>query len=122
MPSVVVVEDNELNLKLFHDLLTILKCKVIATKTGSNALGITRSSKPDLVLMDIQLDGMSGIDLIKQIKSSPDLKDIPIIAVSAFAMKHEEMKIRQSGCDLYLAKPVAIEDFFNAVKKFIYKN
>ncbi|MDX1923675.1 MAG: response regulator [Rickettsiaceae bacterium] len=121
MAKILVVEDNDLNMKLFQDLLCLIECEIIGTKTGSNALELCKSSMPDLVLMDIQLDGISGIDLIKEIKSDKDLQDIPVIAISAYAMKNEEAKILQSGCDKYLSKPVSIEDFFSSVKYFLHK-
>jgi two-component system cell cycle response regulator DivK len=116
MPKVLVIEDNLLNMKLFNDLLAILKFEVISTRTGQNAIDLCRSTMPDLILMDIQLDGISGVDLIKEIKNDSELKIIPIIAISAYAMKNEETKILQSGCDKYMSKPISIEDFFSVVK------
>lgn len=116
MPKVLVIEDNLLNMKLFNDLLAILKFEVISTRTGQNAVDLCRSAMPDLILMDIQLDGISGVDLIKEIKNDSELKIIPIIAISAYAMKNEETKILQSGCDKYMSKPISIEDFFSVVK------
>ena len=119
MSKVLVVEDNELNMKLFHDLLTIQKHDVITSRDGINIIDITKSAGPDLILMDIQLNGISGIDLIQDLKKNPDTKHIPIIAISAFAMKQDEATISSCGCDLYLTKPVAINDFFQAVNKFV---
>lgn len=116
MAKVLVVEDNELNMKLFNDLLAILKCESIPTRTGSNALALCRQHMPDLILMDIQLDGISGIDLIREMREDEKLKAIPIVAISAYAMKHEETRILQSGCDQYLSKPMSIEDFFSIVR------
>ncbi len=121
MPKVLVVEDNELNMKLFHDLLSLLKCEIIATRTGSNAIALCRSCMPDLILMDIQLDGISGIDLIQEVKADLLLGNIPIIAISAFAMKNEEAKILESGCDRYISKPMSIEHFFASVKYYLDK-
>ena len=121
MPCVLVVEDNELNMKLFYDLLTLLKCKIITTRTGSNAIDLCRANMPDLILMDIQLDGISGIDLIKKVKTDKTLSKIPVIAVSAYAMKNEELRILQSGCDKYLPKPLSLEDFFSSVKFYLNK-
>lgn len=121
MSCVLVVEDNELNMKLFYDLLSLLKCKIIATRTGSNAIELCRTNMPDLILMDIQLDGISGIDLIKTVKADKTLSNIPVIAVSAYAMKNEEIRIMQSGCDKYLPKPLSLEDFFTAVKFYLNK-
>lgn len=119
IPKVLIVEDNDLNMKLFHDLLSIMKCNVIATSDGTKAVEMIRSVKPDLVLMDIQLGGVSGIDLIKEMKADLVLQHIPVVAVTAYAMSNEEHKIRQSGCDEYLSKPVSIVDFFNVVRMYV---
>jgi len=119
MSKVLIVEDNELNLKLFRDLLTIQEHDVVASKDGLDIMDITTSEKPDLILMDIQLNGISGIDLIKELKDSNSTKHIPIIAITAFAMKSDETRISNSGCDMYISKPVSIENFFKAVNRFI---
>jgi len=122
MATVLIVEDNALNLKLFHDLLMIQNHKVIISKDGVNVLNIVTEKQPDLILMDIQLNGISGIDLIKSLKSEDQTKLIPNIAISAFAMKNEEVKISESGCEMYLSKPVSIDKFFSAVEEFTRKH
>ncbi len=119
MGKVLIVEDNDLNLKLFHDLLMIQKHEVAISRDGLNILDIATKEKPNLILMDIQLNGVSGTDLIKELKNNNTTKHIPIIAITAFAMKHDETKISKSGCDMYISKPVSIDDFFKAVNKFI---
>ncbi len=119
MQRVLVVEDNDLNMKLFQDLLTIKHCDVISSREGHDAFDLAVSEHPDLILMDIQLAGISGIDIIKALKSNANTSKIPIIAVTAFAMKHDEVNIMQSGCDMYLAKPVSIDQFFDAVAKYL---
>ena len=119
MPTVLVVEDNALNMKLFQDLLTIKHCDVIKSKEGHDAVALAVSEHPDLILMDIQLGGLSGIDLIKILKSQENTSKIPIIAVTAFAMKHDEINIMQSGCDMYISKPVSINQFFDAVARYL---
>lgn len=119
MPKVLVVEDNDLNMKLFQDLLLIKHCDVIKSKEGHDAVALATSKQPDLILMDIQLGGLSGIDLIKILKSQKNTSKIPIIAVTAFAMKHDEVNIMQSGCDMYISKPVSINQFFEAVDRYI---
>ncbi len=119
MGKVLIVEDNELNLKLFHDLLMIQKYDVVISKDGLNIMDITIKEKPDLILMDIQLNEVSGIDLIKILKKNNTTKHIPIIAITAFAMKSDEAKISKSGCDMYISKPVSIDNFFSAVNKFV---
>jgi len=120
MNKVLIVEDNELNLKLFHDLLLIQKLEVIISRDGIGVEELAVNEKPDLILMDIQLiNGVSGIDLIKDLKANPSTSHIPIIAITAFAMKNDEIRINESGCDMYLSKPVSIDNFFKAVDRFI---
>jgi len=118
MSKILIVEDNDLNLKLFHDLLMIQNYEVITSKDGKGVVSIAVREHPDLILMDIQLNGISGIDLIKELKKTPATSNIPIIAVTAFAMKNDEIKISESGCDMYLSKPVSIDLFFDALNKF----
>lgn len=120
MSKVLIVEDNDLNLKLFYDLLKVKQCEVIISKNGVDVENIVLEEVPDLILMDIQLSkGISGIDLIKDLKKNASTKHIPIIAVTAFAMKTDEERIIASGCDMYLSKPVSIEIFFHAIDKFL---
>ena len=102
IPKIVIVEDNELNMKLFRDLLTNIK-KV----------------KPNLILMDIQLQRISGYDIISKIKKNICLSQIPIVAVSAFAMKDDQERIMASGCDAYLSKPISIKIFMDLVNKYV---
>lgn len=120
--KVLIVEDNELNLKLFYDLLSMKKLEVISCKDGHKALGLVEEEMPDLILMDIQLNGISGIDLIKTIKQNKDTQKIPIIAITAFAMKQDEARIMGAGSDMYLSKPVSIDKFFDAVNCYINLN
>ena len=89
------------------------------TKDGKEALQLARDHHPDLVLMDIQLPEVSGLEVIKWIKEDDTLKHIPVIAVTAFAMKGDEEKIRQGGCEAYIAKPIAVSEFLETVQKFI---
>ncbi len=89
------------------------------TKDGKEALQLARDHHPDLVLMDIQLPEVSGLEVIKWIKEDDTLKHIPVIAVTAFAMKGDEEKIRQGGCEAYIAKPISVSDFLETVQKFI---
>jgi two-component system cell cycle response regulator DivK len=119
MPKVLIVEDNDLNLKLFHDLLTIQNYEVLMSKDGVGITALVLKEKPKLILMDIQLNGISGIELIKELKSNPETFGIPVIAITAYAMKNEVAKISASGCDMYLSKPVSIDNFFKAVTKCI---
>lgn len=119
MKKVLVVEDNDLNLKLFYDLLVIHNCEVIMSRDGVGVVELTKQEKPDLILMDIQLNGVSGIDLIQSLKTCDITSHIPIIAVTAFAMKNDETRILDSGCDLYLTKPISIDHFVKAINTFL---
>jgi len=117
--TVLIVEDNELNMKLFHDLLEAQGYDTLQTKDGREALQLAREHRPDLVLMDIQLPEVSGLEVTKWIKEDDDLKMIPVIAVTAFAMKGDEEKIHQGGCEVYIAKPISVTQFLETVRGFI---
>lgn len=117
--TVLIVEDNELNMKLFHDLLEAHGYATLQTRDGMEALKIARQEKPDLILMDIQLPEVSGLEVTKWIKEDDDLKRIPVIAVTAFAMKGDEEKIREGGCEDYIAKPISIAKFLDTVKRYL---
>ncbi|HEY7990738.1 MAG TPA: response regulator [Stellaceae bacterium] len=116
---VLIVEDNDLNMKLFHDLLEAHGYDTLQTKDGLEALQLAREHHPDLILMDIQLPEVSGLEVTKWIKEDDALKDIPIVAVTAFAMKGDEEKIREGGCEAYIAKPISISHFLDTVKRFL---
>lgn len=117
--SVLIVEDNELNMKLFNDLLEAHGYQTLKTRDGIQALGIAREHRPDLILMDIQLPEVSGLEVTKWLKEDDSLKHIPVIAVTAFAMKGDEQKIRQGGCEDYIAKPITVSKFLETVQKYI---
>ena len=116
---VLIVEDNELNMKLFHDLLEAHGYETLQTRNGMDALALAREYRPDLILMDIQLPEVSGLEVTRWIKDDPELRTIPIIAVTAFAMKGDEEKIREGGCEDYIAKPISVTKFLEAVQKFL---
>ena len=117
--TVLIVEDNELNMKLFHDLLEAHGYNILQTRDGMEALKIARDKRPDLILMDIQLPEVSGLEVTKWIKEDDRLKAIPVIAVTAFAMKGDEEKIREGGCEAYIAKPITVQNFLETVQKFL---
>jgi two-component system, cell cycle response regulator DivK len=119
--TVLVVEDNELNMKLFNDLLEAHGYKVVQTRDGLSALEIARKHKPDLILMDIQLPEVSGIEVTKWLKEDEELRRIPVIAVTAFAMKGDEQKIREGGCEAYISKPISVLSFLQTIDKFLKK-
>ncbi len=116
--KVLIVEDNELNMKLFNDLLEAQGYQVIQTRDGLSALDLARQHKPDLILMDIQLPEVSGIDVTKWLKEDDELKSIPVVAVTAFAMKGDEEKIRESGCQGYISKPISVAGFLQTIGEF----
>ena len=116
---ILIVEDNDLNLKLFRDLLTAHGYDTIETKEGLEAITLTRSERPDLILMDIQLPEISGLDVTRRLKAEDLLRDIPIIAVTAFAMKDDEEKILAAGCQAYISKPISIVPFLNTIRRFL---
>lgn len=117
--TVLIVEDNDLNMKLFNDLLEAHGYTTLKTRDGIQALGIAREHRPDLILMDIQLPEVSGLEVTKWLKEDDELRHIPVIAVTAFAMKGDEEKIRQGGCEDYIAKPITVSKFLETVQKYI---
>ena len=116
--TVLIVEDNELNMKLFNDLLEAHGYRVLQTREGLSALDIAREHKPDLILMDIQLPEVSGIEVTKWLKEDDDLRSIPVVAVTAFAMKGDEQKIREGGCEAYISKPISVASFLATINGF----
>lgn len=121
MPTkkIMIVEDNDLNLKLFRDLLSAHGYDIAETKDGLEAVALARRYQPDLILMDIQLPEISGLDITRAIKADSEMKRIPIIAVTAFAMKDDEAKILQAGCEAYISKPISIGPFLATVRRFL---
>ena len=117
--TILIVEDNALNLRLFNDLLQAKGYNTLNARSGPEALAMLRAQRPDLVLMDIQLPGMSGIEITQEIRKDEALKTLPVIAVTAFAMKGDEETIRLSGCDAYVSKPISVPLFFKTVAKFL---
>jgi two-component system cell cycle response regulator DivK len=117
--TVLVVEDNELNMKLFHDLLEASGYDIVQTRNGLEAIDLAREHRPDLILMDIQLPEVSGLEVTKWIKEDDELRTIPVIAVTAFAMKGDEERIRQGGCEAYLSKPISVNSFLDTVKSYL---
>lgn len=117
--TVLIVEDNELNMKLFRDLLEAHGINTIETDNGRNVLDLARDNKPDLILMDIQLPEISGLEVTKMLKADEELKVIPVIAITAFAMRGDEQKIREGGCEDYISKPISVPRFLEVVNSFL---
>jgi two-component system, cell cycle response regulator DivK len=117
--TVLIVEDNELNMKLFHDLLEAHGYQTVGTRNGIEALDLARKHRPDLILMDIQLPEVSGLEVTKWLKDDQDLRAIPVVAVTAFAMKGDEERIREGGCEAYLSKPISVGKFIETIRHFL---
>jgi len=117
--TVLIVEGNELNMKLFNDLLEAHGYQTIQTRNGMDALPLARKHRPSLILMDIQLPEVSGLDVTKWLKEDDALKSIPVVAVTAFAMKGDEQRIREGGCEAYISKPIAVGSFLETIQKFV---
>jgi two-component system cell cycle response regulator DivK len=118
---VLVVEDNELNLKLFCDLLRAHGFVVEPVKDGREVLEKARSFVPNLVIMDIQLPHISGLELIEQIKKDVQLKIIPIMAVTAYAGKGDEDRILSAGAEAYVSKPISVAKFIESVQSVLQR-
>ena len=114
--KILVVEDNELNLKLFCDLLRAHGYEAEPVRDGREAVERARGFVPDLIIMDIQLPFISGLELIEQLKVDGELKAIPIMAVTAYAAKGDEERIREAGAEGYVSKPISVLRFVEAVR------
>lgn len=123
MPKkVLIVEDNELNMKLFKDLIEACGYETVRTANGREAVDLARTHKPDLILMDIQLPEVSGLDVTQWLKADDELCVIPVIAVTAFAMKGDEERIRKGGCEAYISKPIQVPKFIETIKSYLNDN
>jgi two-component system, cell cycle response regulator DivK len=117
--TVLIVEDNELNMKLFTDILQAKGYQIVQDKDGSETITIARRKRPDLILMDIRLPGISGLDITRMLKDDAELKAIPVIAVTAFSSKNDEEKCLGGGCDGYIAKPIMVPAFLQTIARFL---
>ena len=119
MARILVVEDQEDNRQILRDLLASVGYDMMEAHDGEQALTAVAEHRPDLILMDIQLPEISGLEITKILKADDDLKSIPVVAVTAFAMKGDEQKIRAGGCDGYIAKPISVASFLQTVSRFL---
>lgn len=117
--TVLVVEDNELNMRLFCDLLDAFGFQTLQCRDGARAVELTRKHKPDLIIMDIQLPEVSGLDITRWIKDDDSIRDIPVLAVTAFAMRADEQRVREAGCEGYLSKPIQMRSFLSTVQDLV---
>ena len=116
---ILVVEDNDLNRKLFCDVLKANGYEVVPIADGSNVLATAKKSEPALIIMDIQLPNINGVELIAQLKGDKALKHVPVLAVTAYAGKGDEERIREAGAEDYLSKPVSIGPFMTSVRQLL---
>lgn len=117
--TVLIVEDNELNMKLFGDLLEAHGYATLKATNGREAMELARDHMPDLIIMDIQLPEVSGIEVTQWLKADDRLRAIPVVAVTAFAMKGDEERIRQGGCEAYVSKPISVPKFIDTIKTYL---
>ena len=117
--TVLVVEDNELNMRLFCDLLDAFGFGTLQCRDGARAVELTRQNKPDLIIMDIQLPEVSGLDITRWIKDDETIRHIPVLAVTAFAMRADEQRVREAGCEGYLSKPIQMRSFLATVEELV---
>jgi CheY-like chemotaxis protein len=117
--TILVVEDNELNMKLVKGLIKIGKYRMLEAIDAESGIQLIREQRPDLVLMDIQLPGMDGLSATKIIKEDPSLKDIPIVALTSYAMQGDKEKALEAGCTGYIAKPIDTRKFLETVSQYI---
>src|SRR5580765_7369635 len=121
MAKVLVVEDNPANMTLATFLLESVGHTVLKAQDAETGVGLARSERPDLVLMDIQLPGMDGLRATAILKGDAATRDISVIALTALAMKGDEERIRSAGCDGYVAKPLAYKDFLSTISRYVAK-
>jgi two-component system cell cycle response regulator DivK len=119
MALVLIVEDNEKNLKLVRDILQVKGYRTLEAVTGEDGLRLAAEQKPDLVLMDIQLPGISGIEALKALRADPGTASIPVVAVTASVMQQDRQLITEAGFDAYLGKPLDLKQFLDTVKRVL---
>ena len=117
--KILIVEDNPSNLKLFKFILEPVKCKLLEAYDGAEALRIAREEKPDIILMDIQIPKMDGLEVTRQLRKLDEFKETPIIALTAFAMDRDEKAGFEAGCSDYLTKPFNTEKLMNILSKYL---
>jgi CheY-like chemotaxis protein len=117
--TVLLIEDNELNLKLIRTVLAMEEFEVLEAKDAERGIELAREHKPDLILMDIQLPGLDGLSATRLIKGDPDLREIPVIALTSYAMHGDEEKAREAGCTGYIAKPIDTRNFKESITELL---
>jgi two-component system cell cycle response regulator DivK len=116
---ILIVEDNDRNLKLLRDVLDYAGYDVRVARTGEDGVTLAASEPPDLVLMDLQLPGIDGMEALRRLRGSPRTADIPVVAVTAQAMKHDRERALEAGFDGYIEKPISVRAFPDQVRSFL---
>jgi CheY-like chemotaxis protein len=116
---VLIVEDDLKSLKLFRDLLQASGYTILEATNGKKAIELAREKKPDLILMDIQMPVMDGFEATKILKADAETRNIPIIVLTSYAMKEDDEKIREAGCDAYISKPIDTKEFLKKVAEYL---
>ncbi len=116
---VLIVEDNALNMRLFNDLLEATGYETLKCTDGSKAVSLALEQQPDLIVMDIQLPEVSGLDITRWLKDDDRTRKIPVLAVTAFAMRTDEILVREAGCEGYLSKPIQVRSFLETVAQLV---
>ena len=116
---ILVVEDNPLNLKLVRDVLTVSGYEVVAAPSGEEGVSLAQTCEPDLVLMDIQLPGIDGYEALRLLRQNPQLDGVPVVAVTAFAMREDRERAAREGFDGYLGKPISVRALPSQVGEFL---
>ena len=119
VPRVLVVEDNPVNLELVTELLEQEGCQVLPAASAEAGLRDAEAEQPDLILMDLQLPGMTGYEATRQLKANPATATIPVLALTSFAMRGDDRKAREAGCDGYMAKPLDTDAFRETLRRFL---
>jgi two-component system cell cycle response regulator DivK len=119
LQRVLVVDDNDMNMRLFTVILEAHGYRTLVARDGKKGLALAGEFRPDLIIMDIQLPDMSGLEVTKLLKQDAKLRKIPVIAVTAFALSGDEATCREAGCDAYLTKPISMKGFLSAVEQLL---
>ena len=119
--NILVIEDNKLNMKLMRGIFQLGEYQIIEALDAETGIRLAREHHPFLILMDIQLPGMDGLAATQLIKSNPKLKDIPVVALTGFAMQGDEEKALESGCDGYITKPIDVQHVLKTIDEFYQK-
>ena len=117
--SVLVVEDNPTNRELVVEILQLMDVQVLEAEDASAGIALARSERPDLILMDISLPGMDGLEATRRLKADPETRHIPVVVLTAHAMRWDEQRAREAGCDGFVTKPIEVTSFSKYVRVFL---